>query len=338
MQKQLLIGTIHIDGGTQSRAAINDETVAEYAEAIQAGAKLPPILVFFDGTTYWAADGFHRILAHIKAGKANILADVQRGAKDSAIWASVGSNLSHGLRRSNDDKIQATTMALSVRPDLSDEAIGQHCGVHRQTVLKVRHDTVQVVEDRQPHTRTGTDGKKYPVPTPRAKSPAISAPLPPSVPPVPPQPTIPPAPPAPKAPSPATKTTPEKGKATTTPPPGPVHGQKDATGHPIPDCLLELWERRREVEELMKSLSVVKCAIERAGEAADPVFGELNASAALANLKTVYGELSACRPHAVCPWCHGVLSDQCRVCKGRGMIGKFLWDNTVPTTLKAGRE
>lgn len=382
MQKQLLIDSIHIDGGTQSRKAINDVTVTEYAEAIQAGAKLPAILVFFDGTTYWAADGFHRILAHIKAGIPNILANVERGSKPAAIWASVGSNLSHGLRRTNDDKIQATTMALSVRPDLSDEAIGLHCGVHRQTVLKVRHDTVQPVEDRQVDKRTGVDGRTRsipPVPTPPAQE---HAQMPPSARPVPGQAPTSPMPPVPKAPPPGLRATPENGKVPAVPAgwsicvacggtggttkggtctpcfgrgllppvgtttviplpavkPGPAKGQVDETGHPIPDHLLELWERRSEVDALMKALSMVKCAVEHAGESSDPVFGELNASAALANLKTVYSELSACRPHAVCPWCHGVLSDQCRGCKGRGLIGKFLWDHTVPTTLKVGRK
>jgi predicted nucleic acid-binding protein len=49
--------SIRIDGGTQIRLEIRTDVVQEYAELI---AKLPPITVFFDGSTYWLADGFHR--------------------------------------------------------------------------------------------------------------------------------------------------------------------------------------------------------------------------------------------------------------------------------------
>ncbi len=36
MRKQLLVESIRIDGATQSRDRINDETVAEYAEQVRA--------------------------------------------------------------------------------------------------------------------------------------------------------------------------------------------------------------------------------------------------------------------------------------------------------------
>ena len=382
MQKQLLIESIKTDGGTQSRKAINEETVTEYAEAIQAGAKLPAILVFFDGTTYWAADGFHRILAHIKAGIPNILADVERGAQPAAIWASIGSNLSHGVRRTNADRQNVVEMALKIRPDLSDEALGQHCGVSYKTIQRARGKDHQGVTLSPPATRTGVDGKTYtlpPVPTPPAHE---RAPMPHSAPAVPGQATTPPMLPMPKAPPPGPRATPENGKVlavpagwtvcvacggtggatkggtctpcfgrgllppvgTTTviplPPttPGPAKGQLDETGHPIPDHLLEFWERRSEFDVLMKTVSMVKCEIEHAKEASDPLFGELSTGSVIAHQQSVYGELAAAKPYAVCPWCHGALSDQCRGCQGRGFIGKLHWDYTVPTNLKVGRE
>ena len=50
-------------GETQSRVRIDDDTVKEYAELMSAGVELPPLVVFWDGTEYWLADGFHRYFA-----------------------------------------------------------------------------------------------------------------------------------------------------------------------------------------------------------------------------------------------------------------------------------
>ena len=309
--KQLLIETIRIDG-TQSRAAIDQATVAEYVEAIRAGAKMPPIIVYHDGTDNWLADGFHRFHAHLGAEKRNILAEVKKGGKEDAAWASAGANLTHGLRRTNDDKRKATMMALTLRPDLSDEALALHCGVSHTFVGQMRRQvaTVATSKDEKPNKtaisapptrRTGVDGKSYPV---RPSSP----------------PTLPPPPSRPPAPR-----------------PGPKTGQVDETGHPIPDHLLPLWERRGEVESVLTHLSEVRVAIDRAQEAGDPLFAELNTSAAMANLNTTYDMIKATKPHAVCPWCHGTLSDQCRACRGRGMIGSFSWGR-APKKLKKGRD
>ena len=62
MQKQ--IQEIHIDkiniyGGTQARLKTNEDAIESYAEEMQRGAVFPPINVYFDGATYWLADGFH---------------------------------------------------------------------------------------------------------------------------------------------------------------------------------------------------------------------------------------------------------------------------------------
>ncbi len=50
-----------MDAGIQQRAAmLNSGIVAEYAEAMQAGAQFPPITIFNDGEINWLADGYHR--------------------------------------------------------------------------------------------------------------------------------------------------------------------------------------------------------------------------------------------------------------------------------------
>ena len=84
MSRQLLVESIRIDGRTQSRKRVNEDAVAEYAEAMKAGANLPPVTVFFDGKEFWMADGFHRLLAAQRIGRKNIAADVKQGARVDA--------------------------------------------------------------------------------------------------------------------------------------------------------------------------------------------------------------------------------------------------------------
>ena len=54
-------------------------------------------------------------------------------------------------------------------PDLSERAIGEHCGVHHDRVSRVRRQLAESATSPLPQTRTGKDGKEYPVlPSPRA--------------------------------------------------------------------------------------------------------------------------------------------------------------------------
>ena len=73
----LRIEDILISGGTQYRARMNREVIDEYADAIREGTKLPPVLVFYDGTSYWLADGFHRLHAAQKAQEEDVAAEIE---------------------------------------------------------------------------------------------------------------------------------------------------------------------------------------------------------------------------------------------------------------------
>lgn len=42
---------------------LNGSVVYDYEDQMRAGDKFPPIVVFFDGSRYWLADGFHRVAA-----------------------------------------------------------------------------------------------------------------------------------------------------------------------------------------------------------------------------------------------------------------------------------
>src|SRR5262249_46728881 len=126
----------------QTRAdGLNQETVHEYAEAMRSGDIFPPVTVFFDGTDHWLAEGFHRTEAARKAGREKI-PDVRNGTARDAILFGIGSNATHGLRRTQADKRRAVERLLA-DPEWarwSDRKIGEVARVDHKTVAKVRRE------------------------------------------------------------------------------------------------------------------------------------------------------------------------------------------------------
>jgi hypothetical protein len=157
----LALDVIRRDGGTQPRVAIDHDIVREYADEIRAGAKFPPLVVFFDGTHYWLGDGFHRAAASIEAGMSAVECEVHTGTQQEAQWYSFSVNKTHGLRRSNADKQLAVRAALA-HPNasgLSDRQIAEHCGVSHNMISEYRKAQQPTVIGGQSTLRTGRDGR-----------------------------------------------------------------------------------------------------------------------------------------------------------------------------------
>lgn len=179
--KKISLANIRVNGGTQSRAGINDDVVSDYAEAMQEGAEFPPLVVFFDGSTYWLADGFHRYEAASQAQQWEVMADIRQGTQRDAILHSVGANASHGLRRTNDDKRRAVLTLLNDEKwgAWTDREIARQCSVSHPFVAKLREGVTGNItsEPRSYTTRHGTEaqmdtskiGKAKPVEQPEAE-------------------------------------------------------------------------------------------------------------------------------------------------------------------------
>ncbi len=134
------LSKIRIDGGTQPRAELNQETVADYAEAYKSGAILPAVTLFFDGSEYWLADGFHRFFGAKAAGKKSIAEDITPGTLRDAILYSLSANSKHGLKRSNADKRKAVKTLLDDAEwcKWSNEKIASVCVVSPHTVADIK--------------------------------------------------------------------------------------------------------------------------------------------------------------------------------------------------------
>ena len=134
---------IDIYGGTQTRVATNDDAIESYAEEMMQGAEFPAITLYYDGTKYWLADGFHRLLAIKRNGGNSIEADVQPGSRSDALKHALGANATNGLYRTNADKRNVADIALREWPDLSNAYLADVCKVSGELVRKIRTELTE---------------------------------------------------------------------------------------------------------------------------------------------------------------------------------------------------
>ena len=137
----LPLASIKIDPEIQQRKTmLNSAIVAEYAEAMRNDTKFPPVVVFYDGSVHWLADGYHRFEAADEASKKTIATEIRQGTKRDAILYACGANRDHGLRRTREDVRRAieTLINDSAWGQWSDRAIAEKVGASPTTVGTVR--------------------------------------------------------------------------------------------------------------------------------------------------------------------------------------------------------
>jgi len=163
-KERLRISLIRLDAGTQPREKVDPEVVEDYAEVMSSRVKLPPVVVYFDGTDYFLADGFHRVQAHLRLEQEEVDAEVRNGTREDACWFGFGANREHGLRRSRADTERAIRQAI-LHPrseNLSHIQLAKHVGVSDKTVAKYREELIPSSESSKITKReVSRNGKKY---------------------------------------------------------------------------------------------------------------------------------------------------------------------------------
>lgn len=155
------LDSIRAEIQAQPRAAMLTDEVAHYSEAMVRGDTFPPLVVYFDGTVYWLADGFHRYHAARGLGLAKFACDVRNGGLRDAVLHSVGANEAHGIRRTNEDKRRAVKRLLDDVEwcQWSNREIARRCAVDDKTVAALRPAPDVTAEIRsEPRTYTTKHG------------------------------------------------------------------------------------------------------------------------------------------------------------------------------------
>jgi hypothetical protein len=160
----LVLSEIRTDAGCQPRSGIVDEVVEDYHAHLSHGGDLPPVAVFYDGSEYYLADGYHRFHAHDRAGLKRINAIISQGTLREAVLYSLGANQTHGLRRSNEDKRRAVERMFGDDEwrNWSDAKIADHVGVSQTFVRDLRPKiapTSHKLSSDEPERRLGRDGR-----------------------------------------------------------------------------------------------------------------------------------------------------------------------------------
>jgi len=306
--------------GLQTRVAVDDAALADYADAMRDGARFPPVTVYedADGTLY-LADGYHRVGAAKIAGKSLILAEVTRGTFADALKFALGANANHGLRRTNADKRHALEMAWENRralfgrddADPSAEILADVCGVTSRFVKSFLAEFQPVNDSLVENTKTsqnklpppqrrvfGKDGKTRTVPVRPVVNRAMNGAA-----------QNPPTRPMP------TRTAPPVKKGYHIGADGKQHADGvllDRFGVEIPDALravfnsthLADWEHR---------ISMVKSEIKGARALGNPIAKGLQR--AVIELDNAYHEVKAAEPWCVCRVCQG---QGCKACGDNG--------------------
>lgn len=157
MSKRIRLEDIVFDGGTQIRAAINEQVVAEYAERMTEGVEFPAVVIFHDGNANYLADGFHRYMAAKRNEWRDIDADIRPGTKQDAVWFALGANKVNGHRLTDADKKHAVNIALTIWPEMSAPRIAEQIGCSQQYVQQIRATSTSRAD-----VVVGRDGKSYP--------------------------------------------------------------------------------------------------------------------------------------------------------------------------------
>ena len=294
-----------LDLSLQTRSGTDAETINNYAEAMADGAQFPDVTVFTDGTHYWLADGFHRVMAAKQLGKKQISADIRKGTEDDAVVFGGTANNKQGKRPTRADVQHFLEMVWARREAIfggtpTGGNFAEKCGVSRRTgdiFVQAKLAEMPVAPVRPPaqnaHVSTAQNAQ---LPT-RPNAPIQ----------------------APQMPVRPTRLVGADGKmypvrAMPTRPKKPAHiVPLDRFGTEIPieiNAAFEQEELNEVIRHISDARSVLRAALEDGIEAFKAVRQD-----ALIQLNNAYNFVKSAKAHCVCRICQG---NGCKACHERG--------------------
>lgn len=296
-----------LDLSLQTRAGTDAETIDNYAEAMADGAQFPEVTVFTDGTHYWLADGFHRVMAAKQNGRTVIAADVRKGTEDDAVVFGGTANNKQGKRPTRADVQHFLQMVWDRREAIfggtpTGGNLAEKCGVSKRTgenfvrerlaamPVAPARSTAQNAQLKMPE-KGGIEGG----------STAQNAQLP-------------------SMPTRPTQLIGANGKMYPVRPSMPTRHSRPAHVVPVDRYGTEIPVEINEafnggvLADILSCISKARCALRKGFEDKLPQFAAVRQDA-LVNLNNAYNFVNAAEPHCVCRMCQGT---GCKACHGRG--------------------
>lgn len=295
-----------LDLSLQTRAGTDAETIDNYAEAMADGAQFPEVTVFTDGTHYWLADGFHRVMAAKQNGRTAIAADVRKGTEDDAVVFGGTANNKQGKRPTRADVQHFLQMVWERREAIfggtpTGGNLAEKCGVS----ISAGKRFVQEKLAEMPNVPVLAPGPKVQVKMPeRGGSEGGS--------------TIPMA--QLKAPTRPTQLIGADGKMYPVRPSMPTRPSRPAHVVPVDRYGTEIPVEINDafdggvLADVRGLISKARVALRKGFEDKLPQFAAVRQDA-LVQLDNAYRFVSAAEPHCVCRMCQGT---GCRACHERG--------------------
>ena len=303
-----------LDLSLQTRSGTDAETINNYAEAMADGAQFPDVTVFTDGTHYWLADGFHRVMAAKQLGNKQISADIRKGTEDDAVVFGGTANNKQGKRPTRADVQHFLEMVWARREAIfggtpTGGNLAEKCGITRQSGTKFVNE--KIAEMPNDPMRYTVNNLQLPTVNNLQLPTVNNLQLP----------TRPNAPiQAPKMPVRPTQLVGANGKmypvrpAMPTRPAKPAHVVPlDRFGTEIPveiNAAFEQDELNAVIRNISDARSVLRAALEDGLEAFKAVRQD-----ALIQLNNAYNFVKSAKAHCVCRICQG---NGCKACHERG--------------------
>ena len=134
------LSEITVDDRFQIRERQSTDMIARYTESIEAGAKMPPLVVWIDNGVAYLIDGFHRMRAYESVGVRQVQVEVFVGDRLGAVQRAIEANLAHGLGMTPRDMRRAAkihmTEAVSQGQPINQSEYAARFGVSRTTVAR----------------------------------------------------------------------------------------------------------------------------------------------------------------------------------------------------------
>ena len=301
---QLPLTKISYNQGTQFRKDVDPKVQEEYAALMQEGVKFPPIDVVFDGQHYYLWDGFTRYFAATEIDAKTIACNVTKGSLRDAQILACSANKTNGQPRSSQTKrhIIEFLLADEVWGKKTHEEIASHVGVTHSYVSRIAKEITRVEKS---DICTSTDISVRDSVTPEMSK----------------------------------KTSISHQKQRKTPPQRTKQDKQenklllDKTGKSVPKHLIPVFERSVTIKGFVNELHDLHDRVKQS-QKTDPLlwhfFVSTSFSTDIGNLKR---QLKAALPHAVCGYCGGSHSENCKTCKGSGFLNELRW-NTVPEEMR----